>query len=102
MDAANLLSNRSGDRQSHHNDLMDLVALAASSSLGRNNNNNNNENSRFSAANPLLAEKLLSPSLSVLDALQIGGGAVGGVGGGSGSGNSISNRSGRPPDMKGK
>lgn len=77
---------------------MDLMALAASSSLGRSClNNNNNENSRFSAANPLLAEKLLSPSLSVLDALTIGSG-VGGGGGGS----SNSSRSGRPPDMKGK
>lgn len=76
---------------------MDLMALAASSSLGRSClNNNNNENSRFSAANPLLAEKLLSPSLSVLDALTIGSG----VGGGGGSSNST--RSGRPPDMKGK
>lgn len=100
IDAANILSNRSsGDRQSQHNDLMDLMALAASNSLSR-SSLNNNENSR-SAANPLLAEKLLSPSLSVLDALTIGS-AVGVGGGGGGSSNSGSIRSGRPPDMKGK
>lgn len=48
------------------------------------NNQHNNNESRFSAANPLLAEKLQSPSLSDLDGLTIGC------------------RTGRPPDLKGE
>lgn len=66
-------SNRTAE--SSHNDLL---------SLSSNQHNIRNE-SRFSAANPLLAEKLLSPSLNDLDNLTISNGRLG-----------------RPRDIKGK
>lgn len=68
-------SNRAAE--SSHND---LLALSGSS-----NQHNIRNESRFSAANPLLAEKLLSPSLSDLDNLTISNGRLG-----------------RPRDVKGK
>lgn len=70
-------SNRTAE--SSHNDLLTLS--------GSSNQHNIRNESRFSAANqnPLLAEKLLSPSLSDLDNLTISNGRLG-----------------RPRDIKGK
>lgn len=68
-------SNRTAE--SSHNDLLSLS--------GSSNQHNIRNESRFSAANPLLAEKLLSPSLNDLDNLTISNGRLG-----------------RPRDIKGK
>lgn len=61
-----LNSNRTAE--SSHNDLLALSGSA--------NQHNIRNESRFSAANPLLAEKLLSPSLSDLDNLTISNGRL--------------------------
>lgn len=70
-----------------------LSALAASVSVGSPMSQHHHQNhqsrqfattSRYSIANPLLAEKLLSPNINDLENLSIG------------------SRTGRPPDIKGK